>query len=75
MLYKLGLVVQTYNPSRHLGGRLNSRPLADCLACSILATQETEIRRMGFKASLGKEYLRSYLEKTHHKRGLVEGSR
>jgi hypothetical protein len=25
-----------------------------------------------FKASPGKEFLRSYLEKTHHKKGLVK---
>jgi hypothetical protein len=36
----------------------------------ILATQETGGSR--FEASLGKQFARPYLEKTHHKKGLVE---
>jgi hypothetical protein len=36
----------------------------------ILATQEAEIRRI--EASLGKQVKRPYLEKTHHRKGLVE---
>jgi hypothetical protein len=38
----------------------------------ILATQEAEIRRIGFKAIIGKELTRPYLEKTHHKKWPVE---
>jgi hypothetical protein len=39
----------------------------------ILATQEAEVRRMAvqFEATLANS-LRPYLEKTHHKNGLVE---
>jgi hypothetical protein len=35
-----------------------------------LATQEAEIRM--FEASRDKQFMRPYLEKTHHKKGLVE---
>jgi hypothetical protein len=37
----------------------------------ILATQEAEIRRIRFKASLGKSFKRHYLEKILHKTGQV----
>jgi hypothetical protein len=36
----------------------------------ILATQETEIRRI--EASWGTQFMRPYLEKTHYKKRLVE---
>jgi hypothetical protein len=39
----------------------------------ILATQEAEIRRIGFKVSPGK--IRTYLENIHHKKGWRSGSR
>jgi hypothetical protein len=42
------------------------------LAPVILATQEAEIRRIGFKASLGKQFVRPFLKKPHHKKVLVE---
>jgi hypothetical protein len=38
----------------------------------ILDTQEAEIRRSWFEASLGTKFVRPYLEKTLHKKGLVE---
>jgi hypothetical protein len=37
----------------------------------ILATQETEIRRITVQSQPG-QFVRSYLEKTPHKKGLVE---
>jgi hypothetical protein len=37
-----------------------------------LATQEQRSRGSQFKASLGKLFLRHYLEKTLNKKGLVE---
>jgi hypothetical protein len=45
--------------------------LAGCwwLTPVILATQEAEIRRI---VVLGKQFWRPYLEKTHHKKGLVK---
>jgi hypothetical protein len=41
----------------------------------ILATEEAEIRRMWFEASLGKQLARPYLKKSHHKKGWWSGSR
>jgi hypothetical protein len=38
----------------------------------ILAAQEAEIRRWRFKASLGKQFTRPYLENTYHKTELME---
>jgi hypothetical protein len=38
----------------------------------ILATQEEEIRRSRFKASPSKYFTRPYLEKTYHKKRLME---
>jgi hypothetical protein len=38
----------------------------------ILATQETEIRRITVQSQTQKQFTRPYLEKTHHKKGLVE---
>jgi hypothetical protein len=34
----------------------------------ILATQKTETRRIYFKASPGKQFVRAFLEKTHYKK-------
>jgi hypothetical protein len=42
----------------------------------ILVTQVAEIRRIMVKASLGKEFSRPYLKKTHHKNragGVAQG--
>jgi hypothetical protein len=38
----------------------------------IPATQEAEVKASWFKATLGKQFERPYLEKAHHKKGLVE---
>jgi hypothetical protein len=38
----------------------------------ILATQEAKIRLSKFEASPGIWFMRTYLEKTHHKKRLVE---
>jgi hypothetical protein len=38
----------------------------------ILATQETEIRRTGSKPAQANSSMRPYLNKTLHKKGLVE---
>jgi hypothetical protein len=38
----------------------------------ILATQEAEIRRIMVQSQLGKKFKRPYLEKTQHKKGLME---
>jgi hypothetical protein len=38
----------------------------------ILDTQEAEIRGSRFKARQGKQFTRPYLEKTPHKKGLLE---
>jgi hypothetical protein len=38
----------------------------------ILATQEAEIRRIVVGSHPWAEFTRPYLEKTHHKKGLVE---
>jgi hypothetical protein len=42
------------------------------LTSAILATQEAEIRRIKVEASPGKEFVKPYPRKTHHKKGLVE---
>jgi hypothetical protein len=40
---------------------------------TILATHEAEIRGSRLEASLGKQFMRPYLEKTHYKKkGLAE---
>jgi hypothetical protein len=38
----------------------------------ILATGEAELRRIPVRGHLGKEFRRPCLEKTEHKKGLVE---
>jgi hypothetical protein len=49
--------------------------IARCLLLrpEVLATQEAEIGGLPqLEASLGKEFVKPHLEKTHHKKGLVE---
>jgi hypothetical protein len=42
------------------------------LTTVFLATHEAEIRIWRFEASPGKQFVKPYLEKTHHKKGLKE---